>query len=195
MLGRSRNFLQRYLLWALIDDIIKTDPYGTPIKNRTIDWLVNNYMKRSRQEERYRQVIFDPLYNVEVDTEGTTTKRRHLRHIPRSDIFGIFGAHADWLLAQHLASHAASVQKLDVRKLYRFCLDARKGRKATNRYNIRWGLPYGINHDDGKLDLCRFGHSPEYWVKRITAALKPKKQKTISNPKSTVSVIRRRSKL
>ena len=156
---------------------------------------MDNYLKRSRQGECYKQVIFDRLYNVDVDSEGTTTKRRHLRHIPRSDIFDIFGAHADWLLAQHLASQSSSVQKLDVRKLHRFCLDIRKGRKASARYNIRWGLPHGTNHDDGKLDLCRFGHSPEYWDKRLKAALKPKKQKTISNPKSAVSAVQRRSEL
>jgi hypothetical protein len=180
---RSQNFLERYRLWALIDDIIATDSRKTPIESRTIDWLVDSYLAHFRKRDLHKRLIFDAR-DEDVDEEGNTTKRRHRRHIPRAEIVGLFAAHAEWILAQHLATTSSAVRKLDIPSWISFCKRVKSARKAAKSEGIRWGLAYdvGSNQDDGSdsdIDLSPFGQTREFWNKRIKTATT---KKTVSKP-------------
>lgn len=178
----SQDFLQRYRLWALIDEIIKTDPAKTPLEDRTIDWLVDNYINRFIKRDLYRRIIFDTDNDSDVDVQGTTSKKRYLRHVPRSEIVGIFAAHADWLLAQQLAPNSSALRKVNIPKWIAFCRRVKTARRDAWRNEVRWGLPYGCDSDDAddddtELDLSRFGNTQEFWNKRILRALQIPKPK------------------
>ena len=179
----SQNFLARYRLWALIDNIIATDPHNTPLEHRTIHWLVDSYVARFRERDLYQRLIFDPSGD-DVDGEGTTIKRRHLRHVPRAEIFGIFATHADWILAQHLASTSNTVQKLDIASWVSFCRQVKYARKAAAREKVQWGVPYRLKNattswNENDLDLSQFGENREFWDRKIKAATKKKIHKPV----------------
>lgn len=181
----SQNFLTRYRLWALIDEIIKDDPDHTPLEDRTIDWLADRYLKRFRKRDRYRRHIFDVHNDVEVDLQGMTSKPRCLRHVPQSEVIGIFAAHADWLLAQHLISSSASLRKINISKWISFCRQVKMARREARCNQLRWGMPYGVDSDTEDeesyyLDLSRFGNTQEFWEQRINNALKKSRVKLVA---------------
>jgi hypothetical protein len=165
---RSQNFLARYRLWALIEHIILTDPRKTPVEDRTIDWLVDKYLARYKKG--------DFRHDVERN-------QRHPRHIPRAEIIGLFAAHAEWILAQHLATTSNAVRKLNIPSWIQFCRRVKSARKAAMSENVRWGLAYGVDSDEddegerdrdqddrGDIDLSPFGQTREFWNKKIKAA-------------------------
>jgi hypothetical protein len=180
---RSQNFLARYRLWALIDDIIAKDGHTTPIEHRTIDWLVDSYLARFRERDLYVRLIHDPR-DEDVDDEGNTTKRRYLRHIPRAEIVGLFAAHAEWILAQQLATTSSAVRKLDIPSWISFCHRVRSARRAARSNDVRWGLAHGVDNYTGDesvsdIDLSSFGQTREIWSKKIKAATA---KTTVSKP-------------
>jgi hypothetical protein len=178
---RSQNFLARYRLWALIENVILTDPQKTPVKDRTIDWLVDNYLARYRKGDIHRRRLISEPRDKEVDVEGNTAKRHHLRHIPRAEIIGLFAAHAEWILAQHLATTSSAVRKLNIPSWIQFCQRVKSARKAAMSEDVRWGLAYGVDSDGddggegdgddvGDIDLSPFGQTRAFWNKKIKAA-------------------------
>jgi len=174
---RSQNFLTRYRLWALIDDIIATDPRKTPPEDRTIDWLVDSYLARIRKRDARRRLIFHVFNDGDVNEEGDTTKRRYLRHIPRAELFGLFAAHAEWILAQQLATTSSAVRKLNIPSWISFCRRVKSGRRSARSNDLRWGLAYGVDSDgeDGdEIDLSQFGQTREFWSKKIMKKAVPK---------------------
>jgi hypothetical protein len=179
----SQNFLARYRLWALIDTIIVKDPHKTPVENRTIDWLVDNYLRHFRKRDIHHRIISDPARDSDVDDEGNTVRKRHVRHVPRSEIIGLFAAHAEWILAQHLASTSSAVRKLDIPSWISFCKEVKFARKAAENEGTRWGLAYGVKSaedvgEDSDIDLLPFGETREFWNKKIKAATAQKKPKS-----------------
>ncbi|RDB28883.1 hypothetical protein Hypma_015527 [Hypsizygus marmoreus] len=171
----SENFFTRYRLWALVDEIIRTDPDKTPLEGRTINWLLKRYMKNFRRRDRTERLIC-----TDANLDSLTTTKRHLRHIHRSEILGVIAAHADWLLAQQLAPNHAAFQKLNIAKWISFCRQVKIARKDARRKKVHWGEPTGFTskQDDYDLDLSRFGNTRDFWEKRIRNALKPSKSKT-----------------
>jgi hypothetical protein len=183
----SRNFLLRYQIWAVINEIIARDGDRTPPKKRNIDWLIDRYLRKSRKQELYCRLISDPANKQDTDDKGRT-KKRYLRPIPRSDIVGILASQAEWLLAQHLSSSSASVRKLDIQSLIGFCKEVKTVRKDAKRNRVRWGLPYGVEVDQDKdINLAQFGDNAETWDRRLKTALKPKLKKPAPKPKPSVS--------
>lgn len=180
--ARSQNFLARYRLWALIDNIIAKDP-NTPIEKRTIDWLVDNCLERFRKRDLHQRLIFDTAVDTHVEEKGTTKKRRHL---PRAEIVGLFAAHAEWILAQHLASTSHAVRKLDMPSWISFCRKVKSARRVAKSNHARWGLAYGVevesDEDDSDIDLSPFGSSREFWTKKLKATTIKKKAKPIEEP-------------
>ncbi|KAG6842219.1 hypothetical protein C0991_000189 [Blastosporella zonata] len=155
-LNSSRNFLTRYRLWALLDDlIIQSGTPPTRIEERTIDWLVKQYLHRLQRK----------------------SNGRFARHVSRAEIIGMFAAHADWILAQHLASPAKNVQKVNLPKWIRFCTEVAAARLSARRAcnSQGWGLPEGRATNETILDLSRFGKAPVEWKKLIDNALKREK--------------------
>ena len=179
----SQKFLTRYRLWALIDDVIAKDRHNTPLENRTIDWLVDNYFSHFRKRDLYQRLIFDPSRDDDVDKDGTTTKQRYLRHVPRAEIFGIFAAHAEWILAQHLATTSNAVRKLDIPSWILFCQQVKRARKAAALEKVQWGVSHGVKNitksHGNDLDLAQFGQTPEFWARRIKTVTKKTTQKPV----------------
>lgn len=181
---KSQNFLARYRLWALIDAIIVKDPHKTPIENRTIDWIIDNYLRYFRKRDFHHRLISDPARDGDVDDEGNTGRKRYLRHVPRTEIIGLFAAHAEWILAQHLASTSSAVRKLDIPSWISFCKRVKSARRAAGNEGIRWGLAHGVKSaediwdDDSDIDLSPFGETREFWNKKIKATAAQKKLKS-----------------
>ena len=176
---KSQNYLTRYRLWALIDEIINTDLQHTPVKHRTIDWLVDSYLSRFRRRDTFRRLIPDPQRDEDVGEDGTTATPRFLRHVPRAEMYGLFAAHAEWILAQQLASTSNAVRKLHIPSWVTFCRKVKVAKRAARGKNFRWGLPCGVDSDeddDADLDLSHFGQTREFWDRRIKLA-------TIKKPK------------
>lgn len=184
-MSKSRNFLERYRLWALIDEIITSDPDQTPIQNRTIDWLVDSYLSRFRKKDEFRRIIFNTDVDPDVDETGETSKLRFLRHVPRAEIVGLFAAHSEWILAQHLSSSSSAVRKLHIPSWIVFCRKVKAARKSAKSNDVRWGLPFGVdsdldddNDDDGDLNLSQFGQTPGFWRKEMRNAIARKRNVT-----------------
>ncbi|GLB36142.1 hypothetical protein LshimejAT787_0304300 [Lyophyllum shimeji] len=167
---KSRNFLERYRLWALIEKITKTNP-TIRREQRTIDHLVESYLMQLRSpDHRQRQNFF----KIPTDAEARRPRKRFLRHVSRAELRGFFAAHADWLLAQHLASSSNQVKILDVAKLISFCSKVQRARQHARQRNVAWGFPYGDAPPVGLFDLWRFGGDRAFWSKKIENARKPK---------------------
>ncbi|KAF5370224.1 hypothetical protein D9615_010088 [Tricholomella constricta] len=169
----SQNFLARYRLWALIDEIIMTDPDQTAVEKRTIDWLVNNYLHRFKERDINRG-----FFTLSCCDERMT-RQRFLRHVPRAEVVGLFAAHADWLLAQQLAPNTGTLRKVNIRKWIKFCAQVATARLEASNENSPWGLPYGGIPSEDVLDLSRFGQTKKFWDNKIKNALK----KSNSRPK------------
>ncbi|KAG6813797.1 hypothetical protein H0H92_007209 [Tricholoma furcatifolium] len=149
----SRNFLLRYRLWALIENLVQ-DSHVTSLENRTIDWLIKQYKSRL---QRYSFAH---------------------RHVSRAEITGIFAAHADWVLAQHLATTSTRVKKLNVQQWISFCTQVKAARVQAHRSHLPacfgWGLPNNGMITDDILDLSHFGVLRGGWAKKIQNVKKKK---------------------
>ncbi|KAG5647980.1 hypothetical protein DXG03_007014 [Asterophora parasitica] len=167
---RSQNFLARYRLWALVNEIIETDPEQTPIEDRTIDWLITSYIDRFRPRD-----LDHHFFSPSSDTGGTKHRRRHLRHLPQAEVMGLFAAHADWLLAQQLASHHGNLKIVNIRKWMTFCEQAATVQQDAWKRGVPWGLPHGNstnNHRELSGRLSHFENKKEFWELKINKALK-----------------------
>ncbi|KAF9466306.1 hypothetical protein BDZ94DRAFT_1306300 [Collybia nuda] len=190
----SQNFLARYRLWALMNEMIETDPKHTPVEDRTIDWLVRTYLRRFRARratDLHHRFIFDPN-DSDVDSHGNTTTRRHLRRIPHADIRGHFAAHAEWILAQMVAPNSSAQYKLNITKWIEFCKQVKKERHIARSHGVEWGVPYGSNHIVRKgekgLDLTQFGMDVDFWAKKIKRATAKRKIKAPVKPALPVDI-------
>ncbi|KAF8898756.1 hypothetical protein BD779DRAFT_1666546 [Infundibulicybe gibba] len=169
-LSQSRNFLSRFRLWAVIKEINKADDYKTPLHKRTIDYLVDNYLTRFRTKEHNQRIIFDPLFDSDVDEEGITKRPRTLRHIPRAQVIGMFAAQAEWLLAYQVAPVGSRQWEVDIAQWIKFCRISKQQRKTAAAVGEAWGLPHGVHvRDDPSedLNLSQFGQTREFWEKRL----------------------------
>lgn len=188
-LSQSLNFLSRYQLLALMNDLIQKDPENTPVEDRNIMYFVNHYITHyvtsPEQPHRFRRHIYDHEIDSDVDMEGHTKKPRHPRHVPRAEIVGIFGAQAEWILAEQ-SLRQSSKRIVDINKWYSFCLEVkaarisamkdRKRKVPKSRPIQRWGLPDGVDSDADDetpdMDLSVFGEPPGGWAKKLKNARK-----------------------
>lgn len=177
---KSQNFLSRYRLWTLIRAIVDTDPEQTPLERRTIDYFVDQYLARFRESERHHRLIFDSINDTDVDALGNTKKPRYLRHVPRSEVIGVFASQAEWLLAHQLAPSGRQHWRTSIREWISFCRRAKHARREARLDRVRWGTEYAVDSDadddddDSDLDLSKFGETPEFWAKKLKLALAQK---------------------
>jgi hypothetical protein len=143
----------RYRLAALMQAIIVTDPDETEVQDRTIDYFVNGYKARfaAGYEEKnfFNRLIFNPD-DPEVDLDGNTTERRHLRPVHRAEVRGIFASQAEWILKDQLDRKEKNY--LNVKSWYQFCQQAVVGRREAKKTNKRWGRAYGEDSDADDSD-------------------------------------------
>ena len=169
----SRNFLERYRLRAAIVELIELDQGKTRLADRNIDWIIGRYFQHIIPRDLKNRIISDPSLDPEILREP-----RHLRHIPRAEIRGYFAAHAEWLLANQLASISTStnVKLVDIPQWISFCLQVRVEVADSKKYGVHWGVPHKIaNVPHKKKDyneplsksLAKYGQNEEFWAKRL----------------------------
>lgn len=139
----------RYRLVTLMRCIIETDPKKTDIEDRNINYFVDAYISRFSagygKKNLYRRLIFD-LDDSDVDDDGNTTQKRHLRTVHRSDIMGIFASHAEWILKDQLDRREKAF--LDIKSWSHFCKQVNVGRREAKGKGKRWGFAHG---EDGEI--------------------------------------------
>lgn len=169
----SQNFLERYRLRALIVELIDLDHGETALADRNVDWLIDRYFEHIIPRDLNNRITTDPSLEREVLLEP-----RHLRHTSHAEIRGYFASHAEWLLANQLASLSTSsnVKLIDIRQWISFCLQVRIEVADAKRNGVRWGVP----HKTG-LDLCKsssqnlplhqslakYGQTASFWSKKL----------------------------
>ena len=173
----SRNFLDRYLLRALIVELIELDHGKTPLADRNIDWLLDRYFKHIVPRDLNNRIMTDPALEDEISLEP-----RHPRHIPHSEIRGYFASQAEWLLANQLASlsTSANVKLMDIPQWISFCLQVRVEVAEARNYGVKWGRPHKTeeeirNHMKRPLEntlplsqsLAKFGQTESFWAKKL----------------------------
>lgn len=166
----SQNFLTRYRLVAAMRFIVDFDPDKTKIEHRDINYFVDGYMARCaagyETDDAHslrpshinyqKRLIFNPAHSA----DGTASKPRHLRRLHRSEITGLFAAHAEWILHDQLN---LSPQKkfLDIESWAAFCRTVAADRRQAKAQGIRWGRASAEDSDtdgtDGEVDFARVG--------------------------------------
>jgi hypothetical protein len=164
----SEIFFMRYRLVALMQAIIATDPNETDIEDRTIDYFVDSYKGRFAAgyegKNIFHRLIFDPD-DPNVDSDGNTTQRRHLRPVHRAEVRGIFASQAEWILKDQLDRKEKNF--LNVKSWHQFCQHAVVGRRQAKKKNKRWGRAYEEDSDaddsygGGQIDFRKAGVSGE----------------------------------
>jgi hypothetical protein len=185
----SRNFLDRYRLRALIVELIELDHGETPLADRNIDWLIDRYIKYIIPRSLNSRIITDPSLEREILLEP-----RHPRHVSHAEIRGYFASHAEWLLANQLASlsTSANVKLVDIRQWIHFCLQVRREVADAKRNAIRWGVPHKSAIDSSKnssqdlplsKSLAKYGQTESFWAKKLDNVNAQRKTERIKQPK------------
>ena len=174
----SRNFLDRYFLWAVICQIDALDKGRTPLDQRTIDWLVERYTTDIRTHDFFQRLISN-------GPGEQTSVKRHLRHVSQADIRGHFAAQAEWLLAYQLSSSSSQEirGRVSLRHWVAFCREVKVDRQKARSQGVRWGMPHGVKKDyigkvSDEFGLARFGMGDKpatFWETQLHNGLKEKK--------------------
>ncbi|KAH7918532.1 hypothetical protein BV22DRAFT_1108332 [Leucogyrophana mollusca] len=148
--SKSQTYFWRYRLWKLMQDIVATDAKETPLRKRTPDWFIREYMDRFAYSEdnRYRRIIFDPEDPDVTDDVGTTHTPRHFRTVHKSEVYGMFAAHADWLVTDGTIKWR---KLFDFNSWHRFSKTVIRQRREAARQGVIWGWP--ASYKPGPADL------------------------------------------
>ncbi|KAK7462683.1 hypothetical protein VKT23_007271 [Stygiomarasmius scandens] len=151
--ARSRKFFGRWRLHTLVRMII-SERHPPPVEERTVDWLVKEILRYHQEVARKHRFVFDAESDSDVDETGKTTRRRYLRHVPRAEVLRLLAKHAEWFLAQQVATGNKSHHLVNLPDLYKFCCKVKK---------------------DGRVNLERFG--VQNWEKKVdNYCINPKKK-------------------
>ncbi|KAJ7685539.1 hypothetical protein DFH06DRAFT_1313832 [Mycena polygramma] len=168
----SSNFLERYRLVALMEQMINIPQYQlTPrpgYRGGEVDEFVTAYLIKHTKEKLSYAVIFAE--------EGEEPVNPRLRHVSRAEVRGIFAAHSAWLLAFYLKKKPCP---LDVRAWCELIGKVRAAKKTSK--SGRWSRTYedgeiwasdeGESPADIAKTLAKFGGTPGAWEKRLTGAI------------------------
>lgn len=178
-----------------MEAIIATDPDETEIEDRTINYFVDAYITRFsagyEQKSLYSRLIFD-FDDSDVDDDGTTTKKRHLRTVHRKDIMSIFASHAEWILKDQLDRKEKAF--LNIKSWSHFCKQVTVGRREAKKQDKRWGFAYGEDLETGdthnSIDFAKAGVTKEQLAeyRRKLQRHNKKKPKPIPKDKGKLKV-------
>lgn len=179
---KSQNFIMRYRLWALINNIVEADANTTPIHKRTLRWLVERSLEKLRSDDpEFRDIA--ARYNDgedggdeesgESSSENEGGGANHPfrpRHISPSEVKGIYASQAEWLLAQQLAPRHKNNWKVNMKGWVEFCRNIQLARREAGRHGVRWGLPFGVSQvKDVPLAerLAQHGGEVKFWETKL----------------------------
>lgn len=138
----SENFLWRYRLLDLMEKIVERYPY-VPIEARHPEWFARKYIRDFAypEKDKHRRIIYDSSDSDISDTDERRVRTpRQLLHVHKSEILGLFAAHAEWLLTSEAARRN---NVLDLKVWYIFWKQAKKERREAARNGVIWGWPVG----------------------------------------------------
>ncbi|EGO22768.1 hypothetical protein SERLADRAFT_471165 [Serpula lacrymans var. lacrymans S7.9] len=142
-LDLSRNYLLRYKLTHIMEEIIRTDAAKTPLRQRTPEYFVRKYLEHYAypNNARRRRLIFTES-DPNVDSNGNTRIPRHLRSVHKTEIFSLFASQAEWIYAYQCAKPKPR-RVIDIKSWGEFIPTVNKARKNAAREGILWGWPIG----------------------------------------------------
>ncbi|KAF9481819.1 hypothetical protein BDN70DRAFT_991563 [Pholiota conissans] len=179
---QSKNFLERFRLRALIIELIETDPDGTNLENRTVDWVIRRYYAEIHpRDQSQHHIASEHLGDSIVGWEP-----RHLRHISHAEICGWFAKHATWLLAYQIASNSPNSRLLAIPQWVSFCKQAQMDSINAGHKGVKWGQQ---TEDDALKStriydlpnqLANFGQTIDFWSQKLkNASQRTEKLKTM----------------
>ncbi|KAG6332360.1 hypothetical protein ID866_6725 [Astraeus odoratus] len=138
--SRSENFFWRYRLLALMEKIAEKYPY-VPLERRDPEWFVTKYMRGFAypKEDLHHRIIYDSD-DPDLDEENNSRTPRQLLHVHRSDILGLFAAHAEWFITDHAPRRS---KVIDIKTWDEFYRRVKKERREAAKNGVTWGWPVG----------------------------------------------------
>ncbi|KAJ3850624.1 hypothetical protein EV368DRAFT_84365 [Lentinula lateritia] len=182
----SRNYLEHWRFYDFVKQLHIQDP-SYPLKKRTSKRIMLALKRRFQLDAKYHRHDFNQDLDSDVDEEGNTTLPRRPRHLSSAEVYGVMASHAEWFLAQQLATSHTSHTYVNLKSWYNFCLKLEQVKPEKRRLQREtqssrkwvWGDPY-IPHSkkksfqskqqppkSGFIDLSRFGTVPGGWETRI----------------------------
>ncbi|KAJ3993959.1 hypothetical protein F5050DRAFT_1810060 [Lentinula boryana] len=184
----SRNYLEHWRFFDCIRQLHLSDP-SYPLQKRTPKHIMLALKQRFRADAKHHRHDFDPVFDSDVDEEGNTTLPRRPRHLSSAEVYGVMASHAEWFLAQQLATSYTIHTYVNLKKWYEFCLKVKQVKPEKRRLQHEtqpwrkwmWGDPYipplrkkklqaqqkQQHSQTGSIDLSRFGTVPGGWEARI----------------------------
>ena len=139
----SENYFWRYRLLNLMDKICKKRPMDH-IEKRDPEWFVKQYLRffAYPKEDRHRRLIHGSD-DSDLDDERNPRTPRQLLHVHRSEILGLFAAHAEWII-----THEVSRQNrmINIKAWDQFARRVKKERREAAKHGVSWGWPVGQEH-------------------------------------------------
>ncbi|KAI6168878.1 hypothetical protein EDD17DRAFT_1465130 [Pisolithus thermaeus] len=136
----SENFFWRYRLLALMKEIVDRYRY-VPIESRDPEWFVDKYIQDFAYPEggKHPRVIYDSA-DSDLDEERVPRIPRQPLHVHKSEILGLFAAHAEWLVTNEVARRH---KIFNVKVWDKFRKRVKKERREAARNGVVWGWPIG----------------------------------------------------
>lgn len=136
----SENFFWRYRLLALMKEIVDRYRYVS-IESRDPEWFVDKYIQDFAYPEgdKHPRVIYDSA-DSDMDEEHVPRTPRHPLRVHKSEILGLFAAHAEWLVTNEVARRN---KIFDVKVWDKFRKRMKKERREAARNGVVWGWPIG----------------------------------------------------
>ncbi|KAJ6531297.1 hypothetical protein B0H19DRAFT_1191117 [Mycena capillaripes] len=162
----SSNFLERYRLVALIEEIAAKHE----LTDAEVDPFVNAYLMKHKTEALSYAVIFAE--------EGEAPVKPRLRHISHAEVRGIFAAHSGWLLAFYLLKKKSPCP-INIRSWCEFIVKVRVAKRAPKSGNWSqtyedeeiWASDEEDSHAAIAKTLSKFGGKTAMWEEKITKAI------------------------
>ncbi|KAJ3839841.1 hypothetical protein EV361DRAFT_948591 [Lentinula raphanica] len=178
----SRNYLEHWRFYDFVKQLHLKDP-SFPLKERTPRHIMLALKHRFRVDAKHHRDEFDAEIDSDVDEEGNTKIPRFPRHVSSAEIYGAMASHAEWFLAQQLASTHSSHTYVNLKEWHKFCLKVKEV-KSTKRRLQRAKRPWRTwiwsdlyippskkrgrpATQTGTIDLSPFGAVPGGWDARI----------------------------
>ncbi|KAI6046518.1 hypothetical protein EDC04DRAFT_1479360 [Pisolithus marmoratus] len=136
----SENYFWRYRLLALMQKIAEQYRY-VPIETRDPGWFVDKYIMDFAypEEDKQPRTIYDSA-DSDLDEERVPRTPRQPLLVHKSEILGLFAAHAEWLVTNEVARRN---KIFDVKVWDRFRKRVKRERREAARNGGIWGWPVG----------------------------------------------------
>ncbi|KAF5358465.1 hypothetical protein D9756_001489 [Leucocoprinus leucothites] len=160
----SRNFIERYTIRRMMQQLILG--CDTPITERDIEWLVQQYFKQVIPLDKDIRYIYNPnIAGIVTNSRGALklSTPRHSRPVHKAEIRKIFAKHAEWILADHIVvRQSPNARYLDIPQWHKF----------VQQVKFVFDPPAPGRRVDIATSLTKFGGKREDWQRRLDNAIR-----------------------